>query len=291
MRPILLDEQQCLHYGLPPIPMKDGERRAEKFKERYGVAGATELDALEPLHPGEFERIVTQEIERYIDADLDDNVNEVAEEVQADIDDVNADVRRRHSVAIRQLKAEHKKLVAAFNAYQKKARPIIGEIKHDLKASAPNLADYDWPEPEVGDEDDDPMFDSKRGFVEQINRFKQHQKKEIHHVRKLLDRETAVCVICGETFEKTSRNIHGTCTKQSCRTERWRRDQGKPKIKSIIGRKPLDREAAVCIICNEPYEKTSRNTTGTCLKRKCKNEERARRIEAATGEVRKGRRA
>ena len=41
-----------------------------KFEARFGD-GATELDALEALHPGELGRILVQEIERYYDATLE----------------------------------------------------------------------------------------------------------------------------------------------------------------------------------------------------------------------------
>jgi hypothetical protein len=35
----------------------------------------------------------------------------------------------------------------------------------------------EWPEPDGGDEDEDPLFDSTRGYVEQIDRFKEYQQK------------------------------------------------------------------------------------------------------------------
>jgi hypothetical protein len=50
--PIVLTPAQCEHYGLPRTPLKSTDRRASKFEDRFG-SGATELDALEALHPGE----------------------------------------------------------------------------------------------------------------------------------------------------------------------------------------------------------------------------------------------
>jgi hypothetical protein len=46
-----------------------------------------------------------------------------------------------------------------------------------LRDKTPDLDEVEWPEPEAGDEDDDPLFDSTRGYVEQIDRYKQHQGK------------------------------------------------------------------------------------------------------------------
>jgi hypothetical protein len=35
----------------------------------------------------------------------------------------------------------------------------------------------EWPEPRAGDEDDNPLFDSNRSYVEQMDRYKKHQSK------------------------------------------------------------------------------------------------------------------
>ena len=49
--PLALTPDQCRTYNLPRTPIKDTERRKDKFEQTFGV-GATELDALEALHPG-----------------------------------------------------------------------------------------------------------------------------------------------------------------------------------------------------------------------------------------------
>jgi len=85
--PILLSHEQCIQYRLPRTPLKDTECRAKKFEERYGE-GATELDALEALHPGELRCILIEHIERYYDADLQDKVDDACSEVEDDLDDV-----------------------------------------------------------------------------------------------------------------------------------------------------------------------------------------------------------
>ena len=38
-----------------------------------------------------------------------------------------------------------------------------------------DFASIDWPEPKEADEDSDPLFNSTRDYVEQVDRFKQHQ--------------------------------------------------------------------------------------------------------------------
>ena len=89
--PLALLPEQAEHYGLPRTPIKEGESRAGKFEERFG-RGATEIDALEALHPGELGRssrpassgistpiwlIATREARRAID----ERIEQVEEEV------------------------------------------------------------------------------------------------------------------------------------------------------------------------------------------------------------------
>jgi hypothetical protein len=56
-----------------------------------------------------------------------------------------------------------------FNAIQQ-------AIADDIDAASADL-EPEVVEPEDGDEDDDPLFDSTRDYVEQIDRFKEHQAK------------------------------------------------------------------------------------------------------------------
>jgi len=69
--------------------MKASEQRAESFMERHDVEGATELDALEALHPGELNRILEREIERYYDDTLEDQIEDAVSDVQAELDRIN----------------------------------------------------------------------------------------------------------------------------------------------------------------------------------------------------------
>ena len=185
----------CRSTGLPRTPIKETENRAAAFEARFGE-GATELDALEALHPGELAANSGTEIERYYDDDLDGRIDDVVSDVQAELDDINAEVQRRHAKAIKALEAERKKVVAAITAFENKAKPVLRQIEHDLEAEAPDVDSFEWPEPDDGDEDDDPLFDSTRDYVEQIDRYKEHQGKTIE--RKTTEK---VCLHCGETFD------------------------------------------------------------------------------------------
>jgi phage host-nuclease inhibitor protein Gam len=76
----------------------------------YG-AGATELDALEALHPGELHRILVAEIERNYDTTLDGRIDDVAGNIETEIDQVNAAVDAEFEPELAALQAE----IAALN--------------------------------------------------------------------------------------------------------------------------------------------------------------------------------
>jgi hypothetical protein len=71
VRQIALTHDQCAAYHLPRTPIKETESRGEKWESRYGE-GATELDALEAVRPGELRRLLVREIARYRDDTLDE---------------------------------------------------------------------------------------------------------------------------------------------------------------------------------------------------------------------------
>jgi hypothetical protein len=174
--PIALTYDQCVEFELPRTPIKVGETRAARFEERFGE-GATELDALEALHEGELTRILEHEIMRYYDPTLERRSESVAAQVERDLARVSAPIRRRHAGDIRALVAEHKRLTALLKASERKTAPIMRRIERALRAAAPDLDDYAWPEPRQGNEHPDPLFDSTRDYIEQINRYKAHQGK------------------------------------------------------------------------------------------------------------------
>src|SRR5260370_14503453 len=94
--------------------MKDTERGKGKFEEHYGE-GATELDALEALHPGVLANLVTKEVERYRDPDFEDQVDEAIEDFEADIDAYNDEKHASYQEDIDALGAEHREDVKALH--------------------------------------------------------------------------------------------------------------------------------------------------------------------------------
>jgi hypothetical protein len=180
VRPVVLTLNQCQKYRLPRTPIKDGEKRITVFEDRYGE-GATELDALEALHPGELQQIIEQEIERYFDTDLVNAVDRTANKIEALIEEITRKVHAEHKAKIKTLESEWKKIAKEHDrqiaVWRKRAKVVWHDIAKDLKANAPDPDEIDWPVPADGDEDDDPLFDSTRDYITQIDRYKLFQDK------------------------------------------------------------------------------------------------------------------
>jgi hypothetical protein len=196
VRPVVLTPEQCRDYHLPRTPIKETEARAAAFEARFGE-GATELDALEALHPGELRHILIREIERYYDDTLDDRAEEAADRFRADLDDIRDEVIERHSAELDAARLEYRALINQCNAAIREAanrfstqinaaaerfNAVQEEIAAELLAKAPDLPE--GVDPFGGEECDDPLFDSTRDYVEQIDRFKQHQDKPTQGKRK-----------------------------------------------------------------------------------------------------------
>jgi hypothetical protein len=188
LRPVALTPEQCEQYRLPRMPIKD-EARAERFETQYGE-GATELDALEALHPGELRRILQREIRRYYDTQLSSRIREAEAEFREQLDDVREEVIGRHSDERDAIEMEHDDLIEQCNDALAQFRELLDQIDdrfqqlqrtiaRELREEAPDPDSIEWPEPKEGDEDDDPLFDSMRDYLDQIARYKAHQGKSI----------------------------------------------------------------------------------------------------------------
>ena len=179
LRPIALTKEQVIQYNLPPVPIKEEERRATAFMERRNVGGAVELDALEALQPGVLAQLLETEIQRHFDHQLEAAIENTKRDVQTDLERINEEVRARHADQIQELEWEHERVLQAIRVYNIKAARFLPPITTELVAEAPDVNNYDWPDANdfEGDETDDPLFDSGRNYVTQIDRYKAHQKK------------------------------------------------------------------------------------------------------------------
>lgn len=182
LHPVVLTHDQCEEYSLPRTPIKEGEHRAAKFEGRHGE-GATELDALEALHPGELERILVAEIERFHSPDFEAEWDSVRGDTQSTVDEIESEIFERHAEETAALErrradleadtgeqvAELQRLVdermadlrrladERFTGLAQQAEQLAADvnvhnagIEQDLVAEAPDADDFEWPEPSEG---------------------------------------------------------------------------------------------------------------------------------------------
>jgi hypothetical protein len=144
-----------MRYRLPGIPTKESDSRAKSFIERFGDR-ATELDALEALHPGELARMVREALEPYYDRD---NPKKVIDE-----NDRIARIARQMVEAIRP------KLEEALSGLK-----VEGLENLDLRQAIdsdfrPPIADH-----YVDDNSGDWLLDTSRDYQQQLELY-QHWK-------------------------------------------------------------------------------------------------------------------
>jgi hypothetical protein len=195
VRPVALNKEQIDHYALPPIPLKD-KRRGKSFQTRKGGGSGrptgVELDALEARVPGELDRLLRREIERYFDDTLEQRIDEAYAEIVEETTRINTQVLDDNRPEIDALRTEQTGLAtqlaerlaaikaefsARFQDLDNRTKTRWQTVASRLDELSPDLGKVAWPEPLDCAEDPDPMFDSTRGYVEQMDRYKEHQGK------------------------------------------------------------------------------------------------------------------
>jgi hypothetical protein len=141
LKSVMLTKQQCIDFKLPRTPIKETEKRKTKFEERHGE-GATELDALEALYPGEMEGILRQAIKPYVDEEAYEKVREENEKIQK----------------IFQEEIE-KALIGTFS-----------KRKFEL------VEDFEKPRGNLVEEKDDWLYDSRNDYLKQLERYKTYRE-------------------------------------------------------------------------------------------------------------------
>lgn len=169
--PLVLTPDQCAEYRLPRIPIKDTERRRDKFEETFGV-GAAELDALEALHPGEMSRLVEIEIDNYLDSDLHNRVRTIQGDVGLRLYKIENSVEERYADAVEELARRFEGITDSFQEWEQDASEIWEKIEGDLEGLRPDLSDVEVPRSEApGETDRFVLFDSKRDYFTQLDHY------------------------------------------------------------------------------------------------------------------------
>ena len=176
--PIALTAAQCISYRLPRTPIKESERRGAAFEARHGE-GATELDALESLRPGELRKIVLKAIDHYYDDRLRDKGISWYESSQNLLDFISNDVAGDYSEDIDRLSAQYEEirseLKGRLSAIGDEVRNLWQAIGDELSGASPGIGDL--PQGVMVDDMPGPLLDTTRGYMEQMLAYKSFQGK------------------------------------------------------------------------------------------------------------------
>jgi len=177
---LALTEEQIGHYDLPKNPTK---------VERHPFA--TELDALEALHPGELSKILTEALAPYVDLKL-------ASKVSVAIGDFQEEIYSHVQEAVMENEDKINKLIQDYNHYYREVNETLGQLHEkvvelhkqtepigkdivELQNESLNLEglEIELPEANVEEESDKQwLYDSTLDYLEQTKRLKQHSKRE-----------------------------------------------------------------------------------------------------------------
>ena len=178
--PVALTLGQIQHYQLPRTPMKKAEVYKRRFEKLFGV-GATELDALEALHPGVLRTIVRDVVLRYYDEWLDSSGTMNKHGYEDELGVVGRDVVRSYQDELDALEDEHDELERLFGErfakYSQAVQELWGRMRLDMEENIPENSMYPVPQGKIAKELDDGLYNSQRSYMEQVKAFKQYQQK------------------------------------------------------------------------------------------------------------------
>lgn len=185
--PVVLTPEQVSRYQLPPIPIKETDKRQDNFLAKYDVQGATELDALEALHPGALRNIIIKAAEPYQDFQISRRLEAAEQAADEAVSDAWRETRYIHSMALKALRNQTQEIVGRYQARLESLREAINDdlapiresldilrqaVKDDIEAfdpgDLPTRPESDLTLPDVFPG----LFDSRRDYLTQLGHYK-----------------------------------------------------------------------------------------------------------------------
>ena len=159
VRPICLTPDQVREYGLPFAPMKDTEKRADKWFAAMGVQ-QTEIDAIATLQPDLLREIVRDAIEPFFDTSLERRVREARAEWQQE-----AQAMLGQQLGPERLEQMRSEAEAKLGDLHEQVAAINDELRVDVDGI--ELPEVEIPEPEIDGDYCLPLVDSDWSHAEQ----------------------------------------------------------------------------------------------------------------------------
>ncbi|MBA7471580.1 MAG: hypothetical protein GH144_01770 [Clostridia bacterium] len=152
LKPIILLKEHIKKYELPGAPDKK----------------QTELDALEALHPGEFEKIVTSYLDKYVDLDASSPIREQLDsEEEGQNDYIRDEIKSKFGDELDNLDEEIDDLKERIKKFAK-----------EKELYTVNMEEIGMPSKENIIEDDDWLFATGRNYGEQLQKYKEFEYQQ-----------------------------------------------------------------------------------------------------------------
>lgn len=175
--PLALSHDQCLEYKLQRTPLKESVLGKNKFEDAYGE-GATELDAMEALHPGELGKIVEAEMDKFLDKNLADRVNSLRRTQELKLYAIEEAIHEQHREKIDDLESRFEDIESELNDLKTDAETLWSEIADELEPEQPDLSEVIMPRSTAaGETDSTILFDSRRSYLEQMDHYNAWKSK------------------------------------------------------------------------------------------------------------------
>jgi hypothetical protein len=169
--PLALTPEQCRDYGLPRTPIKETEARKNTFERIFGV-GATELDALEALHPGELARLLEAEIDNFLDPNLKLRVGRAFWDTYLPLKTIEKRIREKYAEEIEQVSERFEEIKAELEEWEEEASELWQAIAAEMEEMRPELSGVEVPRSEApGETNRFVLFDSRRDYFTKMDAY------------------------------------------------------------------------------------------------------------------------
>jgi hypothetical protein len=171
LEPIALTAEQVDEFDLPREPSAKMEK--------------TELDALEALYPGELAKIVTEEIERYIDINLErksirekvkfqDHLDNVFLETRANYEQESSELGRVYTAFLEDYKQAIEPLRERMTEILDQYGELNDSVRDDLENIDINPSEFPLPDPDIDGDPDGLLYESSRDYLDQLESYKKN---------------------------------------------------------------------------------------------------------------------
>jgi hypothetical protein len=180
VRPIALTVEQVRSLGLPSTPLSDKEKRADKWREAWGVE-QTEIDALAALQPDTLRQIIEDAIAPFYDKTLDRRVEAATDAYNKMARDTLNEVLRNPEIAERvgEVQADIDPKLEEMTALKDDIETLTGELAEAIEAEMSDVPMPEQPQPETNARTAGlPLFLSDWDFDSASERLKAYRRYE-----------------------------------------------------------------------------------------------------------------